>query len=133
MDAIVIIGITAVKFPLGQIVITSNANAQLDPAAVSEALRRHAAGDWGDICPDDAEANADALKEGDRLMSVYGPKDRQFLDHHRVGPLGDDDPAARRLLTRNLERNPPWQTTTTRPPYRPLFPPRCSAKMNSSR
>ena len=74
----VILAVPALKFPLGQIVITSNANGQLDPTEVSESLCRHAAGDWGDVCGDDAQLNEDALKDGDRLMSVYGPKDRQF-------------------------------------------------------
>ena len=60
------------KFPLGNIVITSNATAILDPADVQQGLSRHAAGDWGEVCPDDARANAEALERGGRLMSVYG-------------------------------------------------------------
>lgn len=74
----IVLAIPAAKFPLGQIVITANANDQLDPTEVSEGLCRHAAGDWGNVCGDDADLNEQALKDGDRLMSVYGPKDRQF-------------------------------------------------------
>ena len=74
----IIRAVSATKFSLGQIVMTANANAQLAPATVQEALNRHAAGDWGDVCPDDAKLNEEALKEGDRLSSVYGLKDRQF-------------------------------------------------------
>jgi hypothetical protein len=32
---------------------------------------RHVSGDWGDICAEDRQANADALQYGYRLMSVY--------------------------------------------------------------
>jgi hypothetical protein len=66
------------KFPLGQVVITANAGQQLDRTAVFEALRRHAAGDWGDLDPDDASLNDLALKSGDRLLSVYGTGERKF-------------------------------------------------------
>jgi hypothetical protein len=78
MNAITIIAIGPAKFPLGQVVITANANDQLNHIAVQAALNRHASGDWGDVCQDDAELNNEALKQGDRLLSVYGPKDRQF-------------------------------------------------------
>jgi hypothetical protein len=36
------------------------------------ALRRHAQGDWGDLCPEDAIANDIALQQGGRLLSAYG-------------------------------------------------------------
>ncbi|WP_253252288.1 hypothetical protein, partial [Comamonas thiooxydans] len=32
---------------------------------------RHVSGDWGDICAEDRQSNADALQYGYRLMSVY--------------------------------------------------------------
>lgn len=76
-----IVNITAIekaKFQLGQVVITTNAAGVLDTPAVSEGLRRHASGDWGDICPEDAALNDLALKDGSRLMSVYGNGDRRF-------------------------------------------------------
>ncbi len=66
------------KFPLGEVVITANAAQHLDMIAVHEALRRHAAGDWGDICPEDASENELSLKEGFRLFSVYGTGARRF-------------------------------------------------------
>ncbi len=74
----VILAIPRPKFPLGQIVITANASAQLDAVAVHEGLRRHAAGDWGDICPEDASENDHSLKEGNRLLSAYGTGERRF-------------------------------------------------------
>jgi len=66
------------KFPLGEVVITANAAQQLDRIAVHTALRRHAAGDWGDICPDDASENELSLREGFRLHSAYGIGSRKF-------------------------------------------------------
>ncbi len=66
------------KFPLGQLVITANAQAQLGPDEVQRAITRHVAGDWGDVCPDDAQLNEDALKHGDRLLSVYGSGEQKF-------------------------------------------------------
>lgn len=41
-------------------------------------LRRHAAGDWGDLCDDDKQANVDALKHGNRLLSRYDVGDLSF-------------------------------------------------------
>lgn len=40
-------------------------------AFVYDALNRHCSGNWGNISEADREANAQALKEGGRLMSAY--------------------------------------------------------------
>jgi hypothetical protein len=69
---------TEPKFPLGQIVITANAAQHLDTIAVNEALRRHASGDWGDLCPEDACENEYSLTHGFRLLSAYGTGERRF-------------------------------------------------------
>jgi hypothetical protein len=74
----IFIAIASLRFPLGQVVITANANAQLDPAAVQAGLLRHAKGDWGDLDAEDAQLNEDALKHGDRLLSAYGNGDLRF-------------------------------------------------------
>ena len=58
-------------FPLGQLVITTNAAETLDPTDVRDALRRHASGDWGELCAEDRAANELALRESGRLLSVY--------------------------------------------------------------
>lgn len=34
-------------------------------------LSKHAQGDWGDLCEEDRQANAAALKHGNRLFSRY--------------------------------------------------------------
>jgi hypothetical protein len=59
------------KFPLGHTVMTSNAAETLSQPDVHEALKRHAAGDWGDVDEHDHQQNEVALKEGFRLFSVY--------------------------------------------------------------
>jgi hypothetical protein len=35
------------------------------------ALQRHVTGDWGELCPEDIEANEQALLNGARLLSAY--------------------------------------------------------------
>ena len=57
------------KFELGRLVATrAVAETGLD---VGPLLRRHIKGDWGDVCEEDAEQNEWALKNDERLMSVY--------------------------------------------------------------
>ncbi len=58
---------------LGQIVATPGALAALAAADTSPStlLRRHVAGDWGDLDPHDRAANAAALRDGSRLLSAY--------------------------------------------------------------
>ncbi len=38
---------------------------------VTSFLNRHLSGDWGDVDPDDRQANNDALLYNERLLSVY--------------------------------------------------------------
>ena len=57
--------------PLGQIVATPAALGALTQLDIVAALRRHAAGDWGDVDAHDRAANDNALKVGERLLSVY--------------------------------------------------------------
>jgi len=58
-------------FPLGQCVITANANITLHPEDAQRALQRHAQGDWGELCSEDLAENQRALREGSRLFSRY--------------------------------------------------------------
>ena len=59
-------------FPLGQLAITAKASVKLSTEQVLSGLRRHACGDWGHLCPEDAMANDTALHQGGRLFSAYG-------------------------------------------------------------
>ena len=63
--------VTTPKFSLGQTVITANANAVLPELDVVLALQRHHSGDWGDVDDHDRQVNEDALRNGDRLVSIY--------------------------------------------------------------
>ena len=61
------------KFSLGQTLATPGALEVLEQAGQSsiEFLARHQSGDWGDVCPDDAAANDQALLDGGRILSSY--------------------------------------------------------------
>lgn len=59
------------KFPLGRCFITRNALEQLKNEDVLLAIRRHHAGDWGDVDEADREENELSLVQGLRLFSVY--------------------------------------------------------------
>ena len=60
-----------VRVPLGQTVATPAALGAVSQPDIVAALRRHAAGDWGEIDAHDRAANDDALKSGERILSVY--------------------------------------------------------------
>jgi hypothetical protein len=66
------------RFPLGQVAITANASLRLATEEVLTALRRHASGDWGDLCPEDMMANDSSLQQGGRLFSAYGEGQHRF-------------------------------------------------------
>jgi len=58
-------------FRLGRIVATRNALERLTPEDILLGIRRHQAGDWGDLTEPDWQANDRALQQGARLLSVY--------------------------------------------------------------
>lgn len=60
-------------FRPGRILATPGCLEALEKAGQNflELLQRHLAGDWGTVCPEDAEANNQALKDGSRLLSAY--------------------------------------------------------------
>jgi len=64
------------KFNLGRTYLTRGVNdlvAESLPFAkfVTSSLKRHAAGDWGNVCYEDRSANEEALGAGNRLFSGY--------------------------------------------------------------
>jgi hypothetical protein len=61
------------KFWAGQVVATPGALAALEEAGQTPDffLRRHVAGDWGEICEEDKRLNDQALVDGSRLLSAY--------------------------------------------------------------
>lgn len=60
-------------FDLGQLVSTPGALAAFDKTGDDPLifLARHLAGDWGDVCEEDARANNDAVEDGFRILSSY--------------------------------------------------------------
>lgn len=59
------------EFPLGRIARTPGVIQKIPESEMWSAIQRHAFQDWGDVCEEDRLANDEALKEGDRLLSVY--------------------------------------------------------------
>lgn len=60
-------------FPLGDLVATPGALSILENCGIipMRLIARHGQGDWGDVSALDAQANADALSLGGRLLSSY--------------------------------------------------------------
>jgi len=61
---------------LGQVVMTRGVahHCETDPEnmlRITVCLRKHASGDWGDLCDDDKEENDRAVIDGDRILSAY--------------------------------------------------------------
>lgn len=57
-------------FELGQMAITPGSLEAVGNVPTTE-LARHQAGDWGDVCAEDAKMNNVSLESGDRLLSAY--------------------------------------------------------------
>ena len=65
------------KFPLGQVVATPGALDAFTEAGEEPVtyLARHAAGDWGEACEEDAKENEFSVENGFRILSAYTLKD----------------------------------------------------------
>ena len=87
---------TAPLFPLGRVVATPWALSALDEASVAPLalLRRHAAGDWGEIPACDAKENERSLKHGWRVLSSYPLKE----DNRKVWIITEADRTSTCLL-----------------------------------
>lgn len=85
----------ALLFPLGDLVATPGALKALEKNGVvpMRLISRHLRGDWGDVPPDDAAANTDALRIGARLLSSYTLPDRA-----RIWIITEADRSATTLL-----------------------------------
>jgi hypothetical protein len=59
------------RFPLGHIVATPGALEATSNEQRLRCLALHAAGDWGCVCADDWQANDEALRDGERILSAY--------------------------------------------------------------
>ena len=83
--------VTTPRFALGQILIAPQAQEQLESTELRNALRRHAHGDWGEVPPAEVVENERALRDGERLVSVYrNCRDERFCvltNGHRSATL----------------------------------------------
>ncbi len=67
----------ATKFKFGKLMMTRGVNDKVAEDTmfakfVTDSLKRHVRGDWGDLNQEDKDENESALKEGDlRLFSAY--------------------------------------------------------------
>ncbi len=61
------------RFPLGKLLTTPRALGVLQASGMTPLalLARHAAGDWGDLDPEDKQLNERALQDGARIFSAY--------------------------------------------------------------
>jgi hypothetical protein len=63
--------ITTSSFSLGDIVATKAASEVIPKSEITEAIERHASGDWGDVAEEDKMNNDLALEKQGRLVSGY--------------------------------------------------------------
>jgi hypothetical protein len=65
-------------FELGDVLLTRGVQDKFVHTQLAPLLERHVTGDWGLCCKEDWEVNQVALREGDRLMSVYTINDERI-------------------------------------------------------
>ena len=58
-------------FRLGVVCSTPAVQTLVGLSDILTALKRHLCGDWGNVGPEDAKANDEAVREGTRILSVY--------------------------------------------------------------
>jgi hypothetical protein len=85
-------------FPVGGFSITSGACDRLEELGGNpfDLILRHQTGDWGMLCPEDRQANLNAIKHGGRIFSSYGfEADKKA----RVWVITEADRSATTVLT----------------------------------
>lgn len=60
-----------VSLVLGEVVMTPGALEALSPWQLRRYLDSHQTGHWGCVCPEDAETNFEAVRDGFRILSAY--------------------------------------------------------------
>ena len=83
----------AVRFQPGTVVVTLGATLVATEEQLAALVRRHLAGDWGDVDKDDAKANERALKWGERVLSSYE------VNGEKLWVLTEADRSATTVLT----------------------------------
>lgn len=82
-------------FSLGQVVSTPGALQALkqNDQTAAEFIGRHLLGDWGHLCPEDWQANEEAVEQGLRLLSAY-----RLEDGTKIWIITEADRSATTLL-----------------------------------
>jgi hypothetical protein len=75
------------KFWTPKTVITANALRELHHEDVLHYLGQHFSGNWGNLGPEDCQANEHALKHGLRILSKY--RDRRGNDFYIISDPAD--------------------------------------------
>jgi len=65
---------TSGRFVPGRLVATPTVLKAVPREELLTAYSRHLCCDWGDVCPQDKQSNDRAVKNGERLFSVYHSK-----------------------------------------------------------
>jgi len=83
------------RFSLGRVLAIPGALEALAEAEQQpdEFVSRHVAGDWGDVCPEDAQENELSLQHGFRLLSAY-----TLSTGHKLWIITEADRSATTLL-----------------------------------
>ena len=58
-------------FHLGTVIATAQVISSLDEQTILAIVRRHAMGDWGDLCHEDRMSNIMAIERDERILSRY--------------------------------------------------------------
>lgn len=58
-------------FELGQVVTTKEIADKLEPEKIASLIRSHITGDGGILCNEDIQANQEAIKNGERVLSAF--------------------------------------------------------------
>lgn len=61
----------SIHVPLGRPLATPGVLKVTTAAERNIAFTRHSLGDWGDVCREDWQTNDQALRDGERLLSIY--------------------------------------------------------------
>lgn len=85
------------RFNLGQILMTPGVIglfADISEASkeVAPLLIRHASGDWGEVCAEDAKTNEDAIKYKNRILSVY------YINEEKIWIITEADRSCTTIL-----------------------------------
>ncbi|PRB81545.1 DUF6094 domain-containing protein [Pseudomonas sp. MYb185] len=89
--------VPSLLFETGRLVMTRAVSDLVERGVLDPSLylRRHIAGDWGELCDEDRQTNQQALRHGDRLLSSY---DLSIDEEPRLWIITETDRSVTTLL-----------------------------------